>query len=105
LHYELLDRVGDPAVVGVELHLESGEYPELIEFLESLVASLAPDFPDVQYSPKWFKGCRLVVPMPMADTNGAVRVMNELIVATRERTAQQLRESGLLENGNANQPG
>lgn len=105
LHYELLDRGGDPAVVGVELHLESGEYPELIEFLESLAASLAPDFPDVQYSPKWFKGCRLVVPMPMADTDGAARVTNALITATRERTAQQLRESGLMEDESASQPG
>lgn len=105
LHYELLDRGGDPAVVGVELHLESGEHPELLEFLENLAVSLRPGFPDLQYSRKWFKGCRLFIPVPMADAHGAVRAMTGLIDATRQRTEQALRECGMLANDSAAEPG
>lgn len=105
IHYELLDRGGDPAVVGAELHLEGGEHPDLRGFLEDLAASLQPSFPSLQYSPKWFKGCRLVIPVPMADANGAVDAMTALIAATRERVANELRESGVLEDEGASEPG
>lgn len=98
IHYELLDRGGDPAVVGAELHLESGEYPQLREFLESLASSLHADFPSLQYSPKWFKGCRLWVPLPMRDVNAAAQAMAALIAATQVRIENALRESGMLQD-------
>jgi len=105
IHYEFLDRGGDPAVVGVELHLESGDYSQLSKFLENLASSLHSDFPGMQYSSKWFKGCRLWVPVPMSSVDGAAQTMAALIAATRLRIENELRESGILEDDEAAGPG
>ncbi len=83
VHYEFLDRSGEPSGVGVELHVESAEYPDLCELVEGFVASLSGEFPDVSYSKKWFRGCRLVIPVPLADPSIAVQAMKRLIAETR----------------------
>jgi hypothetical protein len=78
--------------------MESGEYPELRECLEDLGDGLRPDFPALQYSSKWLKGCRLEILVPMTDVDGAARTMKALIAATHERIEQALRLCGILDN-------
>ena len=96
MHYEFLDRGRDPATVGIELHLETGQYPSLREFLEELAQSVQRDFPDLLYSTKWFKGCRLVIPIAMNDAKSAIQTMNTLIAATRTPIQNALDRQGLL---------
>ena len=83
IHYEFLDRSGEPASVGVELHVESTEYSELCDIVEGFVPSLSAEFSDVSFSRKWFKGCRLVILVPFNDPGLAVRAMSQLIAQTR----------------------
>lgn len=100
IHYEFLDRGGEPAVAGAELHIETGDYPQLVEFLEDLASSLHADFPQLEYSSKWFKGCRLWLPAPMSDVEGAAQAMTSLIGATRLSMENALREVGMLGDNN-----
>ena len=94
VHYEFLDRGGEPARIGVELHVENGKYPDLCDSIESLVVSLANEFPGVEFSRKWMKGCRLVVLIPFAESDAAVQTMKLLISATRATVQARLGEIG-----------
>lgn len=100
VHYEFLDRRGNPASVGVEIHVESGGLPELCTRIADLANELAGRFPQLDYSSKWMKGCRLVVSVPSSDPAAAVQTMRLLVEATRASIQSALDDQGVAESSN-----
>lgn len=88
VHYEFLDRRGDPGRIGVEIHVESDQYPIVCDWLKQQVSSLNGEFPSIEYSSKWMKGCRLVVTVPSADPVVGIQTMKRLISRTRDRISE-----------------
>lgn len=90
VHYEFVDRGGEPPCVGVEIHLESADYGPLCEHIEALQQQVSADFPGIEFSDSWERGCRLTIYIPMADADAATEAMARLVSATRGSIQQVL---------------
>lgn len=84
VHYEFVDRGGEPPRVGVEIHLESADYSTLCAHIEGLKQEVSTEFPETEYSDSWQKGCRLTVYIPMSEMDTAIQTMVRLIELTRD---------------------
>lgn len=79
IHFELLDGRGGPDYVGLELHVESPDYPQLCSYVEQLGPRLQSELGEPEYSQKWFKGCRLAFRAPIDQPLLAAQRMQALI--------------------------